>query len=158
MRRALREYIEALHQGRCGYCGVSETGTGAALTVDHFRPRSQGGDDEEDNLVLRCHACDEFKGDYWPSQTELMLIHPRKEEPSQFLREGEDGVLVALHPRGEVQIARLHLNRAPAVARRAQDRKQARLLEAHEKALATIQAAEERTRVLEDALRRARST
>ena len=36
---------------RCGYCGVHETETGSELEIDHFQPRSKGGEDDPDNLV-----------------------------------------------------------------------------------------------------------
>ena len=39
---------------RCGYCGVSETSSGGELTIDHYRPVSQNGDDSDDNLVYAC--------------------------------------------------------------------------------------------------------
>ncbi len=157
MTLALRERIRTLHDGTCGYCGVSETGAGASLTIDHFRPRAQGGTDEEENLVLCCHACNEFKGDFWPVAGQLMLIHPRSEDIRQFVREREDGTLVALQPRGEAHIACLRLNRLPSVARRLELQRQARLLTALETALARIQEAEERARRVENALESWRS-
>ncbi len=50
---------------RCGYCGVRERDVGAELTIDHFQPGSKGGAHEPENWVYCCHACNEFKGDYW---------------------------------------------------------------------------------------------
>ncbi len=60
-----RTALRRRYQFRCGYCGTSETATGAELTVDHFQPRSHGGPEEPENWVYRCHACNEFKGDFW---------------------------------------------------------------------------------------------
>ncbi len=65
----LRESIRALYGFRCGYCGVTETEAGGQLEIDHFRPRSHGGEDALDNLVYACPTCNRFKGDYWPGHT-----------------------------------------------------------------------------------------
>ena len=56
---------------RCGYRGVSETNIGAEMTLDHFHPRVLGGENRLDNLIYCCHACNEFKGDYWQTEAEL---------------------------------------------------------------------------------------
>lgn len=42
----------------CGYCGK----IGVALTLDHIVPRSRGGTDEPDNLILACWSCNSSKG------------------------------------------------------------------------------------------------
>ena len=42
----------------CVYCG-SMTG----LTTDHLIPRSRGGDDSADNVVLSCLPCNTSKGE-----------------------------------------------------------------------------------------------
>ncbi len=51
MRRDVRESVREGFDFCCGYCGVREDAVGAALTLDHFQPRSQGGSDELENLV-----------------------------------------------------------------------------------------------------------
>jgi len=44
----------------CHYCelelGFSQT------TLDHVRPKSRGGDDSDENLVLACENCNQLKG------------------------------------------------------------------------------------------------
>jgi hypothetical protein len=45
----------------CVYCGAgieSET----KLTLDHLRPHSQGGSNQETNLVTCCHRCNSARG------------------------------------------------------------------------------------------------
>lgn len=42
---------------QCHYCG-----SGESLTLDHIVPRSQGGDDEDSNLVTCCRPCNSRKG------------------------------------------------------------------------------------------------
>ena len=73
MRRASRQSVRVRYDFRCGYCGVSETNIGAEMTADHFLPRIHGGDDSLDNLVYCCHACNEFKSDYWTTEPDFPL-------------------------------------------------------------------------------------
>jgi 5-methylcytosine-specific restriction endonuclease McrA len=65
MTAAERVALRQLYNFRCGYCGVSETDVGAALTLDHFQPVSRGGEDTFTNWVYCCFACNTAKGDYW---------------------------------------------------------------------------------------------
>ena len=118
MRRILRDTVRARYQFRCGYCGVSETHVGAKMTVDHFRPRSQDGDDSADNLVYSCHACNEFKGDYWRAEPNLQLLHPLLDTMAEHFREQDDYMLHALTERGANHIRILQLNREELVAHR----------------------------------------
>ncbi len=105
-------------QYRCGYCGVREADVGAELTVDHFQPRSRGGADDADNLVYCCHACNEFKGDFWEPDAPLRLLHPLRDAPAAHLVEEPDGTLRGLTETGSAHIDRLRLNRDPLVAYR----------------------------------------
>jgi 5-methylcytosine-specific restriction endonuclease McrA len=52
----------------CQYCGWSgasdfEKWFIANFSVDHIKPRSAGGTDDDSNLVLACHSCNLYKGD-----------------------------------------------------------------------------------------------
>jgi 5-methylcytosine-specific restriction endonuclease McrA len=96
MRRALRQSVRTRYRFQCGYCGVSEINIGAEMTIDHFVPRVRGGEDTPDNLVYCCHACNEFKGDYWPElvafrleQQEIALLRQRNGELRQLLEEAQ---------------------------------------------------------------------
>jgi hypothetical protein len=136
MRQDERETLRRRFQFRCGYCGVSERDAGAELTVDHFQPRSQGGLHEPENWVYCCHACNEFKGDWWQPGSPRRVLHPLRDEVATHLVEQEDGTLRALSETGTFHIERLHLNRRPLVAYRSERRllqaarqSQARLLE-----------------------------
>jgi 5-methylcytosine-specific restriction endonuclease McrA len=46
---------------RCVYCGCSSAEM--TLSLDHKLPRSRGGEDTEDNLVVACCPCNVSKGD-----------------------------------------------------------------------------------------------
>jgi 5-methylcytosine-specific restriction endonuclease McrA len=47
---------------RCVYCGKPAT------TVDHVKPHSRGGTDDEANLVAACATCNGSKGDLTPAE------------------------------------------------------------------------------------------
>lgn len=47
----------------CHYCEVVLEGRGSReMTIDHVVPRSKGGNDSLDNLVLACASCNTRKG------------------------------------------------------------------------------------------------
>ncbi|MGH7600334.1 MAG: HNH endonuclease [bacterium] len=104
----------------CGYCGVHEDGTGATLTIDHYRPRSCGGGDDDENLVYCCPKCNEHKGPYWheTDPPNICLLHPHYDDMTAHLHEDEGGQLAGLTPRGAFFVQRLRLNRPQLVAYR----------------------------------------
>jgi 5-methylcytosine-specific restriction endonuclease McrA len=53
---------------RCQYCGATRR-----LTIDHVVPRSKGGSDDWDNLVVACSSCNTKKGDKLLEQSGLKL-------------------------------------------------------------------------------------
>ncbi len=116
MRESLRQAVRIRYNFCCGYCGVSETNIGAKMTVDHFLPRSLGGDDSFDNLVYCCHACNEFKGEYWQTEPDLRLLHPPFDDLIEHYQEQKDGIILALTERGANHIRRLRLNRPELIA------------------------------------------
>lgn len=45
----------------CIYCGAAVE-NGVQLTLDHIRPRSNGGNNEASNLVTACNSCNSARG------------------------------------------------------------------------------------------------
>lgn len=125
MRAEERHALRAKYDFRCGYCGVRETDVGSELTVDHFWPRSHGGREAFENLVYACHACNEFKADYWQPDGVFRVLHPLTGEIERHIAERPDGIFYGLTTTGEFHISRLQLNRAALVAHR----RELRLLE-----------------------------
>ncbi|HEX8465943.1 MAG TPA: HNH endonuclease signature motif containing protein [Abditibacterium sp.] len=80
----------------CGYCGATETGAGARLTVDHFRPTAQNGAGDIDNWLYSCFACNIFKGAYWSDDEELQLLHPLRDDVSTHIE--QRGALLSDYP------------------------------------------------------------
>jgi hypothetical protein len=123
MSHPLFESIRSRYQRACGYCGVTETMVGGELTLDHYRPRAAGGDDEPDNLVYACIRCNQYKGDFWPESSDLergcRVLHPGVDDMPVHLAEDENtGYLHGLTPTGAFHIALLRLNRPQLVAHR----------------------------------------
>jgi 5-methylcytosine-specific restriction endonuclease McrA len=57
---------------RCQYCG-EEPGV-RELNVDHVMPRSRGGRDTWDNLVISCRGCNLRKGKRTPDEAGMLLL------------------------------------------------------------------------------------
>jgi len=69
-----RRNIFARDCNRCQYCG--RRFPTPELSLDHVRPRSQGGFSTWENLVCCCVRCNSMKGGRTPSQARMKLIHP----------------------------------------------------------------------------------
>lgn len=118
MRATLRDRVRVRFNFRCGYCGVQEDEAGARLTIDHYQPRAHGGTDDEENCVYCCHACNEFKGDYWVNEETLRVLHPLRDDLSLYYVERIDHRFVGLNDRGRLHITLLRLNREAQIAAR----------------------------------------
>lgn len=67
-----RRNIYARDLNRCQYCGRSFSTK--ELTLDHVKPRVQGGDNTWENLVCACVKCNARKGGRTPTQAGMRLI------------------------------------------------------------------------------------
>jgi hypothetical protein len=115
----IREAVRQRAQFACEYCGVTETDTGGALTIDHFQPRTKGGTHAPENLLYCCQRCNQYKANYWPAQPqEPHLWHPRHDPREQHLLLLADGTLYPITEVGAFTLQRLRLNRPPLVAYR----------------------------------------
>lgn len=70
--RLSRRNIFERDQHRCQYCG--DRHSRQDLTIDHVLPRSRGGKDTWDNLVLACVACNLRKGSRTPEEAHMRLL------------------------------------------------------------------------------------
>jgi hypothetical protein len=122
----IREQVRQRANYACEFCGVTEADTGGELTIDHFRPQAKGGDDGLANLLYCCARCNQYKLDYWPTQSaELPLWNPRDEPASKHWLVLDDGMLHPLTPIGTFTLRRLRLNRSPLVTYRLRHRQHA---------------------------------
>lgn len=67
-----RRNIFARDNNQCQYCGRSFPSN--ELSLDHIKPRSQGGIDTWVNLVCACTKCNAKKGGRTPIQAHMKLI------------------------------------------------------------------------------------
>jgi hypothetical protein len=137
----LRQAVRRAYNFACGYCDVREEDAGSELELDHFKPRSLGGGDEQENLVYCCTTCNRIKGDFWTiAPAEKRLLHPQRDDVRSHLRQDSDGLLTGLTETGKFHLKRLRLNRPPLVALRRARTENARLREE----LSQAQAAQKR--------------
>lgn len=97
---------------------MTEAQVGLELTFDHFCPQSQAGTNDAANLVYACHACNEFKGEYWARDGNTRLLHPLVDNLNQHTSEETNGTLRPLTTLGQVYLDRLQLNHAALVENR----------------------------------------
>jgi 5-methylcytosine-specific restriction endonuclease McrA len=67
--RPSRSMIYKRDRNTCQYCGST-----TRLTIDHVLPRSKGGDDSWENLVVACSTCNTKKGNKLLEHTNMRLI------------------------------------------------------------------------------------
>ena len=72
-----KAYLLEREQGCCIYCGIHASK--AKMEIEHVIPRSRGGTDSLNNLVLSCHECNQAKGN-------LSLSEYLKDKPSVLKR------------------------------------------------------------------------
>ncbi|MFZ2873167.1 MAG: HNH endonuclease [Phycisphaerales bacterium] len=86
-----RRNLFARDRNRCQYCGrIYPT---SDLSIDHVRPRAQGGGDSWENLVCACIKCNARKGGRTPDEAHMRLIRKPerpKRNPLIMLRLGNE--------------------------------------------------------------------
>ena len=65
---------------KCQYCGSTR-----ALTIDHVLPRSKGGGDTWENMVVACSSCNTKKGDRYLEQTGMRLTRRPTAPANKFV-------------------------------------------------------------------------
>jgi 5-methylcytosine-specific restriction endonuclease McrA len=84
--RLTRRNLMIRDQFQCQYCGKRPTVRD--LNVDHVVPRSRGGQDSWENLVVSCRVCNLRKGRRTPGEAGMALLsvphHPRWSTATQI--------------------------------------------------------------------------
>jgi 5-methylcytosine-specific restriction endonuclease McrA len=68
-----RTMIYKRDRNKCQYCGSTKK-----LTIDHVIPRSKGGGDTWENMVVACSSCNVRKGDKLLEHTNMKLVRQPK--------------------------------------------------------------------------------
>ena len=80
-----RRNVFARDGNRCQYCG--KRFPTSELSLDHVRPRSQGGAMGWENIVCCCVACNSCKGGRTPEQAGMRLVRtPKRPRHNPLLR------------------------------------------------------------------------
>ena len=68
----------------CQYCGSKKS----PLTMDHVKPKKQGGKDSWENLVAACQNCNRKKGNRTPDEAKMPLKRiPRKPNKKHYFQQ-----------------------------------------------------------------------
>ncbi len=73
----IKEYLLEKFNRRCVYCGA----TNVPLEIEHVIPKSRGGTDRIDNLVIACHECNQKKGNRTAEEFGYAEIQKLVKEP-----------------------------------------------------------------------------
>lgn len=65
---------------RCQYCGSSKN-----LSIDHVIPKSKGGEDTWENMVVACFPCNSKKGDKTLEEAQMNLVKKPKAPINKLL-------------------------------------------------------------------------
>jgi hypothetical protein len=112
-----RQAVEKRARGCCEYCRSQARFATQSFSIEHIKPRSQGGQTRLDNLALACQGCNGHKHSktegYDPISREMVpLYHPRQHQWQDHFRWSDDFTLiVGLTPVGRATIEALQLNR-----------------------------------------------
>lgn len=119
LTESLKQRVREAAGNRCGYCLSPQRLVMARLEIEHLRPVSKGGTDDEANLWLACPLCNSHKG----SQTEAPdsetgrlypLFNPRTQGWAEHFRWDDSGTkIIGLTPTGRATVVALKLDSDP---------------------------------------------
>lgn len=118
----LRRQVVERADGRCEYCGISESVAFAPHEIDHIIARKHGGETEAENLALSCILCNKYKGSdiasVDPGTEQIVpLYHPRQERWIDHFELHESHIM-PLTPTGRATVRLLQLNQPDRVEER----------------------------------------
>ena len=99
-KRLWRAAIKEAWSNRCAYCDQPPIDD-KSLTIDHVRPKSNGGEDRTTNCIPACRRCNADKGStewvawyrlqpFYSLEAELRIRHWLKTGQTQLPHDGED--------------------------------------------------------------------
>lgn len=93
---AIEARVRAAACYRCGYCLTPQSLLTRTLELEHLYLVALGGTDDEENLWLSCHACNQFKGiqiqAYDPVTKRMVwLFNPRRQKWKRHFLWSADG-------------------------------------------------------------------
>lgn len=82
-KKAVRKMKVAMRDGKeCAYCGKTDVD----LELDHIIPKSKGGSNHLNNLVLSCRECNISKNDKLPHEIDNIKLQQRVKDMLRHLK------------------------------------------------------------------------
>jgi HNH endonuclease len=112
----IRRFVRQRAQSLCEYCHSPEYLSPDRFTLDHLLPQSLGGSDDQDNLALACHRCNErhynFITGIDPDTTAIVpLFNPRQQQwVENFVWTANGLKILGITPIGRATCQRLDFN------------------------------------------------
>lgn len=72
-KRKFRKKWEEFYGMHCAYCTID---CSKRPTIDHIIPRSKGGNNKLENLVIACFECNNKKGGKSPKNFRRLMLQP----------------------------------------------------------------------------------
>jgi 5-methylcytosine-specific restriction endonuclease McrA len=117
----IRQRVIEQAKNRCGYCLSAQDYVMGPLEIEHIRPKSVGGSDNEDNLWLACRLCNGYKRSQIEaidpqSNKKVTLFNPRFQKWSKHFEWSESGThIIGRTPQGRATVVALQLNNQVAI-------------------------------------------
>ncbi len=119
--KRLRKLVADRANRCCEYCRSQEDFATEAFSIEHIKPRQDGGQTVAENLALACQGCNNHKYDNTTAidpmtGINVLLFHPRQDIWSEHFSWSEDDtIILGITPTGRATVAALHLNRPGVV-------------------------------------------
>lgn len=76
MNSAIRKRVLDKYNKKCAYCGKDISFE--EMKIDHFVPKSKGGDDDLDNLMPACEICNHYKDSHNINKFKYLMLNITK--------------------------------------------------------------------------------
>lgn len=117
LSKQLKQKVAERGKHCCEYCLSQARFATQSFSIEHIKPRSQGGDFTLDNLALACQGCNAHKYTkteaYDPVTEKLVaLYNPRQQQWHEHFQWNSDfSLIIGISPTGRATTEALHLNR-----------------------------------------------
>lgn len=121
LSKQLKQNVAERGKHCCEYCLSQARFATQSFSIEHIKPRSQGGDTALDNLALACQGCNAHKytkTEAYDAVTEkrVALYNPRQQQWHEHFQWNHDfSIIIAISPTGRVTVETLQLNRVGLV-------------------------------------------
>ncbi|NMG18452.1 HNH endonuclease [Brasilonema bromeliae SPC951] len=97
--KATRRFVRQRARFLCEYCHSPEYLSPDRFTLDHILPQSLGGSDDDENLALACHRCNERHYNFTTAvdpktQESVPLFNPRQQRWAEHFIWTADGLRI----------------------------------------------------------------